>query len=439
VESEESTQPERHEDGSGAPLEPTPAALRIPAPSSFERGAFGHAPWPSVPVPPRTPSAETSANAKAPRAWGRTIGLLALVLVIALGAGTLGGWIASKTHTPSLTINQSTAAPGGAVLPSGLTIPALVKRVLPAVVSIDVKSGGNEDQGTGMIITSSGLVVTNNHVIALASIRGSITITRSGSTAAQTATLVGTIPSEDVALLQIVGASSLPTVTIGDSNKAQVGDAVVAIGNALGLAAGTPSVTQGIVSALGRTVTAGDSTSTATETLTNMIQTDAAINPGNSGGPLLDAAGDVIGMNTAVAGSTSSGSSAQNIGFAIPSNTIEQLLAQLEKGGSGAQTPTGGYLGVEITTLTPDLRSQYKLTPASGVVVLSVVAGGPASKAGLLQGDVIVAVNGTQVSSAVQLTQVIKSATPGSTLKLGIYRGARQETLVVKVGSSATG
>jgi len=366
------------------------------------------------------------------------VGLVALVLVAALVGGLVGGLIASSTRSSSLTIDQSNAAPGGALLPSGMTIPQLVKKVLPAVVSIDVKSQGNEDQGTGMIISSGGMVITNNHVIALAANGGQITITQSGSTTAQNATLVGTIPANDVALLQIQGASNLPTVTLGNSDKAVVGDAVVAIGNALGLAAGTPTVTQGIVSALGRTVTAGDSNSSATETLTNMIQTDAAINPGNSGGPLLDAAGNVIGMNTAVAGSTSTGSNAQNIGFAIPSNTIVQLLPQLEKGGSSSTPTKTGYLGVEIATLTPELRSQYNLTPTSGALVLSVVAGSPAASSGLLQGDVIVSANGQQISSAEQLTQLVKAQPIGSKLKLEVYRGTRKIPITVTVGSSSS-
>ena len=215
-----------------------------------------------------------------------------------------------------------------------------------------------------MILSSNGEVVTNNHVIALAESGGTITVTESGTTKKQSATLIGTDPTNDVALLQIKGASGLPTVTFGNSNKAGVGDAVVAIGNALGLQAGTPTVTQGIVSALGRTVTAGDEGSSATETLNNMIQTDAAINPGNSGGPLIDTAGQVIGMNTAVAGSTGDGTDAQNIGFAIPRPRSSPSCPSLQKGGT-VQTG-GGALGVDITTLTTQLRQQYGFTPTSG-------------------------------------------------------------------------
>jgi S1-C subfamily serine protease len=280
------------------------------------------------------------------------------------------------------------------------------------------------------------MVITNNHVIALdAGGSGTITVTESGTTKAQAATLVGTDPANDVALLNVTGASNLPTITFGNSNKAQVGDAVVAIGNALGLAAGTPTVTQGIVSALGRTVTAGDSASANTETLTNLIQTDAAINPGNSGGPLIDTSGQVIGMNTAVAGSTSDGSSAQNIGFAIPSAKIESLLPELEKGGVAANG--GGYLGVEITTLTAQLRQQYGFTPTSGAVILAVVSGSPADKAGLQQGDVIVGIDSTTIASADDVSKVVSGDKVGQQVSVTYYQGAEKKTAQVTLGSQA--
>ncbi|MGH3155532.1 MAG: S1C family serine protease, partial [Streptosporangiaceae bacterium] len=292
----------------------------------------------------------------------------------------------SGSSANSLTIKESNAAPGAATLSGGATIPQLVKKVIPSVVSIDVKSNGSEDEGTGMIITSNGEVVTNNHVIELFANdgnTGTITVTEYGQTKALPATLVGYDSTHDVALLKINSAANLPTVTFGNSNKAQVGDAVVAIGNALGLAAGTPTVTQGIISALGRSVTAGGE-GTAAESLTNLMQTDAAINPGNSGGPLIDTAGQVIAMNTAVAGTSNDGSSAQNIGFAIPIAEVESLLPELLKGGATASG--GGYLGVDITTMTASLRQQYGLIPSTGALVLNVVSGSPAANAGLQQG-----------------------------------------------------
>ncbi len=283
-----------------------------------------------------------------------------------------------------------------------MDIPKLVQKVLPSIVSIKVKSDGSEDEGTGMIISKKGLVITNNHVISAAVNGGSITVTRSGTTKSSSATLVGTNPVDDVALIRIDNVSNLPAVTFGNSNDLEVGDSVVAIGNALGLAAGTPTVTSGIVSALGRTVTAG--TDTATETLNNMIQTDAAINPGNSGGPLLDAEGDVIGMNTAVAGTLSDGENTQNIGFAIPDATIQSLLSTLMAGES--VVTHGAFIGVEIESLTPSLQQEYGFTVSQGAVVMSVISGTGAAKAGVEQGDIIVGINSTTIDSAQDVSAV---------------------------------
>jgi S1-C subfamily serine protease len=313
-----------------------------------------------------------------------------------------------------------------------MSIPKLVNRVQPSVVSIDVKGNGQEDQGTGMIITSNGLVVTNNHVIAAAVQSGTITVTRTGSTKSIPAVLVGTNPIDDVALIKVQGVSNLPTVTFGNSNGLVVGDAVVAIGNALGLAAGTPTVTSGIVSALGRTVTAG--TTAASETLDNMIQTDAAINPGNSGGPLLDSAGDVVGMNTAVAGTLSDGSSAQNIGFAIPAATIESLLKTL-KGGESVVNH-GAFIGVEITSMNAELRAEYGFTVSSGAVVMSVITGTGAAAGGVHQGDVIVAINGTAITSAQDVSSVVSALRPGDVITLRVVRGTKHLTLHVTLGSA---
>lgn len=360
---------------------------------------------------------------------------LSLLLVAALVGGLAGHFAAPASSSGGLTIQEVGTAPGAAVLPSGLSIPTLVQRVLPSIVSIDVKGQGTEDQGTGMIISKNGLVLTNNHVIAAAVGGGSITVTRSGSTKSLTATLVGTNPIDDVALIRIDGASNLPVVTFGNSNALVAGDAVVAIGNALGLAAGTPTVTQGIVSALGRTVTAG--TSTSSETLSNMIQTDAAINPGNSGGPLLDSSGDVIGMNTAVAGTLPNGESTQNIGFAIPVATIESLLKSLRAGQSVVNH--GAFIGVEIETMTPSLQAQYGFTVASGAVVISVIAGTGAAAAGVQQGDVIVGINKTTIASAQDVSSVISSLKPGDVIALHVVRGSKHITISVTLGHQPVG
>ena len=360
--------------------------------------------------------------------WSTRISLL---LVAALVGGLAGHFSSSSSGNDGITINSVNATPAGAVLPSGLSIPKLVNKVQPSVVSIDVKGSGEEDQGTGMIITSNGLVVTNNHFIAAAVNGGTITVTETGTTKSLKATLVGTNPIDDVALIRINKVKNLPTVTFGNSNALVAGDAVVAIGNALGLAAGTPTVTSGIVSALGRTVTAG--TSTSSETLDNMIQTDAAINPGNSGGPLLDSRGDVIGMNTAVAGTLSDGTSAQNIGFAIPVATIESLLKTLKAGESIVNH--GAIIGVEISSMSPELQAEYGFSVSYGAVVMSVISGTGAAKAGVKQGDIIVGINNTAVNSAQDVSSIVSALRPGDQISLKIIRGTKHLTLKVTLGT----
>jgi S1-C subfamily serine protease len=377
-------------------------------------------------------SDETPLSSQAPRNRGGLWSTRVSLLLVAALVGGLAGHFASSssnTHDGAVTINEVSNPPGAATT-GGTSIPKLVQKVLPSVVSIKVTGSGSADEGTGMIISKNGLVVTNNHVIAAAVSSGTITITRSGSTKSEPATLVGTNPVDDVALIRINNASNLPTVTFGNSNKLEAGDSVVAIGNALGLAAGTPTVTSGIVSALGRTVTAG--TDTSSETLNNMIQTDAAINPGNSGGPLLDSAGDVIGMNTAVAGTLSDGENTQNIGFAIPVATIQSLLSTLMAGES--VVTHGAFIGVEIESMTPSLQAQYGFTVSSGAVVMSVISGTGAAAAGVEQGDIIVGINSTTIDSAQDVSSVISSLHPGQRIALHIVRGTKHIVLEVTLG-----
>jgi S1-C subfamily serine protease len=320
------------------------------------------------------------------------------------------------------------------------------------VVSIDsegVEAKGSaagdfvEAAGTGMILTSSGEVLTNNHVVTGAT---TVTVTLFGQTKARPAHVVGTDPSNDLALVQINSASGLPTVTLGNSNASQVGDEVLAIGNALALAGG-PSVTQGIVSAKNRSLTAQND-SGQTENLVGLLQTDAAINPGNSGGPLVNAQGEVIGMNTAVASSSAGNAPAQNIGFAIAIDSVKPRLAELRQGGPGGAgnanpqpTPAANtaYIGVTVETVTPALQQQYSLTPSTGALVASVEPASPAAKAGLQANDVIVSLNGTPIQSAEDLTAALHPLAPGDHVKVGIYRGSVQQTVDVTLGARPTG
>jgi S1-C subfamily serine protease len=401
---------------------------------------------PITPVRSVVPTAGDGSDG-ARRAPGRT--WLPVALAAALVGALVGGGIVALVGRGGGSTTVKVVSAGPALLNGTTNIESVLDRVLPSVVSIDAKSpepaspsifgggsGVQEDQGTGMIITSDGEVVTNNHVIAGAT---DITVTLYGSLKALPATLIDTDPVNDVALLQIQNQSNLPTVTYGDSDRTQVGDAVVAIGNALGLSAGTPTVTQGIISAKGRTVQASDSTGTSTETLTNMIQTDAAINPGNSGGPLVDSSGMVIGMNTAVASNTEGTSQAQDIGFAIPANKITQLLPELRNKSIGSSSPSGtGYLGVQIETLTSQVRNAYNFVPTQGAVVLQVTSGSPADIAGLRQGDVIVSLDGKAITSADQLGTAIQSDKPGQQVTIGLYRGRTRKKVVATLGSSSS-
>jgi S1-C subfamily serine protease len=274
-----------------------------------------------------------------------------LLAMAALVGGGLGGGLVAAFGGSGGSGNVVHVASSNFASQQTTSVAAIAAKVDPAVVfvtsevTVDESEGGFggfgggsvEEQetleGTGMIITSSGEVVTNNHVIDGAS---SISVTRDGSSKSYAAKVIGTDPTDAVALLQIEGVSGLPTVTFADSSAVAVGDSVVAIGNALALGS-SPTVTTGIISAENRTITA-ENDSGGTETLNGLFQTDAAINPGNSGGPLLDSAGDVIGMNTAGAGDSSDGTSSEDIGFSIPSNEIVKLLPSLEHAGTGSST-----------------------------------------------------------------------------------------------------
>jgi putative serine protease PepD len=374
------------------------------------------------------------------------VAAVAAAVAAAVGAG-VGAGIAEAVGGSGQTVIEQFRPNTSNINTRPTDVQGILARVLPAVVTImasavapatpfgGIFGGGSGqqvvDEGTGMIITSGGQVVTNNHVIAGAT---SVTVTLQGSAKRYPARVVGADPADDVALLQIrQPPANLPTVTFGRSGAIQVGDDVVAIGNALGLAGG-PTVTAGIISAEGRTVTAGDQGTGSTETLTDMLQTDAAINPGNSGGPLVDSQAQVIGMNTATAGTTSNGTSAQNIGFAIPSAKIQALLGLLRRGGT---VPVSrAFIGVQVFTLTPSLRSEYNLTPKQGAVIAQVVPGSPADRAGLQAGDVIVRLGGRTIRTAVDLTNAVRSHHPGERVVIGIWRGNQRLDISVRLGQT---
>src|SRR5256884_2745842 len=267
--------------------------------------------------------------------------------------------------------------------------------------------GTARGEGSGMVLDTQGNVLTNAHVVS-----GSTTVSVQvfGQSTVYQAKVLGTDATDDIAVIQIQNPGTLTPVKIGKSSGLQVGDPVVAVGNALGLSPGGPSVTSGIISALNRSLNTG------TERLTGLLQTDAPINPGNSGGPLVDSKGEVIGMNTAVS------TDGQNVGFAIPVDRIAPLLDSLKKGTT--PTSTQGFLGVSL-----------QAAPSGGAQIAAVTAGSPAAAAGLQVGDVITAVNGQAVTTSADAADSISSNPPGSKVTLQFQRGGATQTVTATLAA----
>lgn len=287
------------------------------------------------------------------------------------------------------------------------------------------ESGSSESTaaGTGVIVSSDGYILTNKHVISEAT---SISVVLADGTTYENVSVAAEDPLNDIAFLKVDGVSDLSAATLGNSKTITVGEQVIAIGNALGEYQNT--VTSGIISGTGRSVTASDSTGSTTEDLTDMIQTDAAINSGNSGGPLVNAAGEVIGINTATS------SSADGIGFAIPISSVKGMLAQLLESGSAKRA----YLGIYTVNITAAVAEYYDLPVSAGAYVYSssysaIMKNSPA--AGLLEDkDIITAVNGTKIGSAGSLSTLIGEYKPGDTVQLTIIRSGSEKTVNVTLG-----
>ena len=373
-----------------------------------------------------------------------------LVVLSAAVAALVGSVVGAEVGSNSQQTIVKQFFPNSSALTKPQDIQEILAKVEPAVVSINADAGGSgsasgdivEAAGSGMILTPTGEVLTNNHVVAGAT---TVTVTLFGQSNALPSHVLGTDPAQDLALVQIDHASALPTLALGDSSQARVGDSVLAIGNALALAGG-PTVTEGIVSAEGRSLTAQND-SGQTENLTGLLQTDAAINPGNSGGPLVNSEGQVIGMNTAVASSTTGNAPTENIGFAIAVDSIKPRLDQLRQGGTGGAGPetpalvpadNSAYMGVIVGSVTPALQQADHLTPSSGALVVSVESGSPAQKAGLRVNDVIVSFNGATIQSPDDLTAAIHPLGPGDRVVVGVYRGTAQLALRVTLGARPT-
>lgn len=367
-------------------------------------------------------------------------GAAILISSIALILGTVGmvsGLVAvGKVSTP-ITFLSSGNDGNSANFTEG-SIADIADKVSKSVVSIVTSTqatdffGQNHESsaaGTGIIVTSDGYILTNKHVINGAS---RVSVILDDGTTYEDVEVVATDPLNDVAFLKIKDVSDLAQATLGDSKTINVGQQVIAIGNALGEYQNT--VTAGIISGTGRSVTASDGSGRNAETLSDMIQTDAAINSGNSGGPLVNAAGEVIGINTATS------TSAENMGFAIPISSAKGMLKQLIETGKAERT----YLGVYSVEITPEAAKAYNLPVNSGAYVYSpsaytaVSKDGPAAKAGIKDKDIITAVNGTKVGSAGSLSSLIGEYKPGDTVQLTVIREGNEIAINATLGGYPT-
>lgn len=268
--------------------------------------------------------------------------------------------------------------------------------------------------GSGFIFSEDGYILTNNHVIDGAE---KILVYLSSREEPYEAKLVGQAPDLDLAVIKITGDQAFPYLMLGDSDQVAVGDWVVAIGNPYGL---DHTVTVGVISATGRPLTIEGTL------YQNLLQTDAAINPGNSGGPMLNLNGEVIGLNTAV------NASAQGIGFAIPSSTIEGVIGDLKAGISRIRP----WMGITMQDLTPDLAAYFNLDITEGVIINTVVSGAPADQAGLRRGDIILSLDGTRISSSEQLQSIIRGHQVGDAVEIVVSRDGAEKNFVVKLEAS---
>ena len=334
------------------------------------------------------------------------------------------------------TASRTALAQGASSAELRFAIRQVAEQVRPAIVQItnlqqqpDQVVGGAVPSGvgSGVIYDDQGHILTNNHVVAGAQqLQVSLPDRRSFP-----ASLVGADPQTDLAVVQIRG-DNLPVAALGDSSKLQIGDWVVAIGNALALPGG-PTVTQGVVSALNRSVQEpGDQPNAAGPFLFNVIQTDAPINPGNSGGALVNLDGQVIGINTLVAGQAEPGVQALGIGFAISIQTAKPIADQLVSTGRAVHP----YLGIRYGALTPALAAQLGVSAQSGAVIGGVVPGSPAAAAGLQARDVITAVDGQPLTDESTLAELLSQKKPGDSVTLTIVRGGQQQDLTATLGDA---
>ena len=385
--------------------------------SEFPGSHGGFMPPSNPPLESRDPLAAGSAPPPKShrRLWRRLLAFsVTVALVAVIGAAflrtntaTAGTSTVLSATAPIVAVTQPASAYSGGALQAS----AIAATVDPAVVDINTvfqtATASGSAAGTGIIITSTGEILTNNHVVEGAT---SISVTIAGSATPYAARVLGVDPTADVALIQVDGVTGLPTATLANSSTLQTGEAVVAIGNAGGVG-GAPSVSQGTIVALGQSITAGGGTTP--EQLSGLILSNASIAPGDSGGPLVNSAGQVVGMITA--GQSTSQNASTTIGYAIPTSNALSVVNQIRAGQASSAVILGqvGYLGISVTDLTPAIAAQLGLNATSGAVVVGVLSGSPAELAGLAQGAVITDIGGTPIGSSADLGNALHIHKPG--------------------------
>ena len=373
-----------------------------------------------APPPPPSPPVTNSV-------WHQIAAGVVIAAVVAAAAGAGIGWSLARTinahnsvaRTNTEPSTQQPAQPGSPIQPApstggGLNTDAIAARVDPAIVDINTVVGSGQAAGTGEIITSTGEILTNNHVVDRST---DIQVTVAGRSQAYTAHVIGVDPSADIALIQVDGVSGLPSVSFASSSSVKVGDPIVALGNALGQG-GTPDVSQGSITALDQTITASEGGSKS-EQLTGMLQSDATIYPGDSGGPIVNSFGQVIGMITAgdVQGFRSS---ASTLNYAIPSDTILSVVNQIRSGQASSKIIYGqtGYIGVSVQNLDANTAAQLNLNVSSGALVAGVQSSSPAASAGITRYSVIRSVGGTQITNIDDLGNALLAHKPGEQVSI---------------------
>ena len=406
----------------GPAQQPTP---QQPTPQQGHPQAPGQHPYPGAGTPhPDVPQPHPAAPRSAGRMPGRSalaIGAVALALVSGGIGGAVGAWTVRDANTPAVT--NALDAPKAdtttvANAPAG-SVQAVAQKVVPSVVRIEVVGRSASGEGSGVVLSSDGLILTNNHVVSGAGQPAQLTVYFSDGTSAP-ASIVGTDPVSDIAVVKVDARTDLTPIELGDSDALQVGQSVVAVGSPLGLES---TVTSGIVSALNRPVSTSGETGNQ-NTVIDAVQTDAAINPGNSGGALVDMDGRLVGINTAIA--TSGGEAGSiGLGFAIPVEQARRIAQELIDTGSA----THAIIGVQVPTRDD----------ADGATVVEVVAGGPAEAAGIPRGAVITKVDDRVITDGDSLIAAIRSQAPGSTVQITYTdaRGGNPQTVDVQTGSDA--